>query len=147
MPETGTYISRAEGITAAIDHERAGSEWEIVMFYKKRGSVQKQPLLCILDHPIQALKQVLARHCAARQNRPLVRFDIIEPQTLHPPSAQTLQQARIQLATSRISSGVMHPLTSLLLTKTSKLAPRSRCSWDPSASISYIRRGGYHLLL
>ena len=99
---------------------------------------QEQPAFCILHHPRESFVQIGAGNRAAPYNMPLVCLDGVELEPLHHPvsrvrhafphSAAFSQRHPLEpQLTSRISSGAIHPSTSVLLAKTSRQAPESRC--------------------
>lgn len=46
------------------------------------SSVEEKTIFGVLDHPLETLLEVLAGHCAAGQDRPLVRSDAVQLQAL-----------------------------------------------------------------
>lgn len=93
-------------------------------------SVQEQTGLGILHHPSQPLFEVLTRHRAAPKDVPPMCPDCVELECLtkpqHLPRKKGGSIACSMLLTCDSSSPVMHPLTSVLLAKTRRLAPDSR---------------------
>jgi len=99
------------------------------------ASVQKQPILGILHYPFEAFLKVQSSQCTALHNVPPVRVNRVESQGLRGLTESVsclinigtpLRLAR-EPQTLRISSELMHPATSLLFLKTSRLAPINRC--------------------
>jgi hypothetical protein len=95
----------------------------------RRLSIQKQSCFGILYHPLESLLQVQTCHRTARHDVPFMRLDRVETQSLCPgyhwPDNKT-QHPGQRSPTSRTSSSVMAPGTSLLFLKTSRLAPERR---------------------
>ena len=91
-------------------------------------SVQEQSVLCVLDYPCQSCLQMLSRDCAASEDGPFMCLDCVELQSLKALVVLWPGWAEHWSFTFPISSTVMQPLTSVLLTKTSRLTPMSRYS-------------------
>lgn len=92
--------------------------------------VEKQSCFGVLYHPLEPFLQVHACHCAARDDVVFVSPDGVQSQALHPLAFDwpdnTSHHPGLRLRTSRTSSSVMAPGTSLLFLKTSRLAPERR---------------------
>jgi hypothetical protein len=94
-------------------------------------SVQKQSRFRVLHHPFQSLLQIHSRHRAASHDVPFVCLDGVESQPLQPLDTigpTTTHHPGQRSPTSRTSSSLMAPGTSLLFLKTSRLAPERR--WE-----------------
>ena len=91
-------------------------------------SVQEQSVFCVLHHPCQSSLEMFPRNCTASEDGPLVRLDCIELQSLEVSVVLFTVRVQYQSLTFEISSSVMQPPTSVLLAKTSRLAPMSRYS-------------------
>lgn len=101
-------------------------------------SIQKQSCFGILYYPFQPFLQIQTCHRAARHDVPFVCLDGLESQSLQPLDKigpTTTHHPGRRSPTSRTSSSVMAPGTSLLFLKTRRLAPERRSSmvsscWD-----------------
>jgi hypothetical protein len=93
--------------------------------------------------------QVQARYGTAGHDLPLVRLDGVQLETLYHshlsvPASSAWQRAGLNLElTSRTSSSVMAPGTSLLFLNTRRLAPDSRCAERRSARAQMRRTATY----
>jgi hypothetical protein len=106
-------------------------------------SVEKQSCFGVLYHPFQPFLQVHACHCAARDNVVFVSSDRLESQPLHPLAFywpdNISRHPGPRSHTSRTSSSVMAPGTSLLFLKTSRLAPERR--WNCQSVVEQMAPG------
>ena len=107
------------------------------------SSVKEQPLLGVFHHPGQALLQVSTRHGTTAKDVPSVGAYRFQLEPLYIVSNQVPALGALGQNAFRISSSSMHPFTSVLLAKTSRLAPDRR--W-PSASAQPCPLEGFFIL-
>ena len=82
----------------------------------------------IINNPVNTLYDVVSSHSAARHNRPLVRLDSVQIESLRWGHRRcSSRKASIIELTVRISALVSAPLISCLFANTSKDAPASLC--------------------
>lgn len=104
---------------------------------RTRRSVEKEACLCILNHPCQALLQVLARHCTTPEDAPTMRANRIKLKTLPIVSRTALHFGRGRsLSTSRRLS-CTHPRPSCW---------RRRAGWRPTVAARCVRIINNHRL-
>jgi hypothetical protein len=98
-------------------------------------SVQEKPCLCILHHPLQPLLQIHPSHRTAGYDGPFMCFDRVQLEPLKrgvniglttPADIPNPHFGLLMMLTSRMSSSVMAPVTSVLFLKTRRLAPIRR---------------------
>lgn len=122
-------------------------------FVASEQSVQEEPCFCILHYPRQSLFQILSCHSTATKDVPSMSSNLFELECLQSgvslsaftelgnlKDPEMKRETQHRFDTSRISWPSMHPVTSVLLANTSRLAPESR--WQEHQLLSY---DGKHL--